>query len=308
MNLPYDEKAKLTIGLLVYNGEELVKERIEQIRAQTFQDFILIISDNGSNDKTQEICEKISKTDKKIIYFRHEENRGPYWNFNFLVKKAKTKYFVWAAVDDIWSHNFLEKNIEVLENNEEIVGSIGEMKMFNRIKDPLTNKTEIIIIENSKKFQYVHPINGDVGKKIRFYLNYNMGGIIYGIYRTDKIQKANTFEHYKNNRMWRWALACILNVIKEGDLEVINDVFIYKEVNVRSTSTIQYMRRTGFSSMEILFINFPFTIWFIKNLGIKEFLRNFGYFTTLNITSEFGIISELLRMCKRIAYGQDRYW
>lgn len=245
---------------------------------------------------------------KRIIYFRHEKNHGPYWNFNFVLKQAKTKYFVWAAVDDIWCQRFLEKNVAVLEDNDAVVGSIGEMKMFNRIKDPLTSKIEVVVIENSKKFQYVHPINGSTKQKIRFYLNYNMGGIIYGIYRTEKMQNANTFEHYKNNRMWRWALACILNVIKDGDLEVVSDVYIYKEVNVKSTSTIQYMRKTGFSSIEILFINFPFTIWFIKNLGMREFFRNFGYFIKMNISSEIGIISELLRMCKRIAYGQNKYW
>ena len=146
MNLSDNKKPKVTIGLPIYNGEKNVSERIKQILTQTFQDFILIISDNGSNDKTQEICEKMSKIDKRIIYFRHEKNSGPYWNFNFVLKEASTKYFVWATVDDIWSQEFLQKNIEVLENNEEIVGSIGEMKMFNRIKDPLTNEIKIIIL------------------------------------------------------------------------------------------------------------------------------------------------------------------
>ena len=36
---------------------------------------------------------------------------GAYWNFNFLLNKAKTEYFVWAAADDIWNEKFLEKNI-----------------------------------------------------------------------------------------------------------------------------------------------------------------------------------------------------
>jgi len=292
----------------VYNGEDVLKQRLESIINQSHSNFLLIISDNGSTDKSQEICEEMSKKDERITYFRHEENKGGYWNFNFVLKKAKTKYFVWAAVDDIWSQNFLEKNIDVLEKNENVVGSIGELSAFNRIKDPLTHKIKIKVLENTKKFQYVHPAYGDVEKKIKFYLNYSMGGMVYCVYRTDKLQKADTFERYKNNQMWMADLAYILNIIKEGDIEVLDDAFIHKHVDERSTSVIQLMKRQNYDLIKILFINFPFTFWCLRNLGLKIFLKNFEYFIKLNLKGEYSIITELVRMCKRMACGQEKYW
>jgi len=299
----------ICLGMPVYNGEDFLKQRLESIINQSYSNFILIISDNASTDNSQKICEEISKKDKRITYFRQEENKGGYWNFNFVLKKAKTKYFVWVPPDDIWSQNFLEKNIDVLEKNENIVGSIGELSLYNQIKDPLTHKIRIKVLKNTKKFQYVHPAYGVIEEKIKFYLNYSMGAMIFGVYRTDKLQKAAPhFEHIKNGSMWMGDLAYILNIIKEGDFEVVNDAFMYKHVRERSTSVIEYMKKENFNLKIIVFIHFPFTFWCLRNLGLKIFLKNFGYFIKLNIKGEYSIMAESVRMCKRVLCGQSKYW
>jgi glycosyltransferase involved in cell wall biosynthesis len=59
---------KITIGIPVYNSEKFIKKHIESICSQTFQNFCIIISDNGSIDKTSEICEEMSKSDNRIIF------------------------------------------------------------------------------------------------------------------------------------------------------------------------------------------------------------------------------------------------
>ena len=303
-----DSNPIITIGMPLYNGENSLKQRLESISNQSFSNFKLIISDNGSTDKSQEICEEMSKKDKRIIYFRQEENKGAHWNFIFVLKKAKTKYFVWAADDDIWSQNFLEKNIDFLEKNKNVVGSIGELKLYNRIIDPITHEIKIKILENTKKYQYVYPNYGSMEERIKLCLNNNIAGPFYGVYRTDKLQKANTFEHYPNNSLWMADLAFILNVIKEGDFEVVSDSFMYKLVSTKSTSVIQYMKRMNFNLIKILFINFPFTFWCLRNLGLKIFLKNFDYFLKLNLKGEYAIVAELTRMCKRMICGQKKYW
>lgn len=302
------ENPIICLGMPVYNGEDFLKQRLESIINQSYSNFILIISDNGSTDNSQKICEEFSKKDNRIIYFRHEKNNGAYWNFNFVLKKAKTKYFVWAAVDDIWSQNFLEKNIDVLEKNLHIVGSIGEYSVYNIFKDPFTYEKNIKIIKNIKKFQYVHPIFGEVEKKIKFCLNYSMGGMVYGIYRTEKLKKANTFDCYTNNQMWMQDLAYILNVVREGDFYVVDDAFMHKHVTENSKSVIQYMKKQNFPMLQILFINFPFTFWCAKNLGKKIFMNNFLYFIKLNLSGEYSIIAELIRMIKRTMWREEKYW
>ena len=92
---------KVSIGLPVFNEEKLIRKKLESILSQTFQDFTIVISDNGSTDQTRKICEEISKMDDRITFFHHKENKEAYWNFNFVLNKAETKYFVMAAPDDI---------------------------------------------------------------------------------------------------------------------------------------------------------------------------------------------------------------
>ena len=75
----------------------------------------------------------------------------------------------------------------------------------------------------------------------------------------------------------------LLNIIKEGDFEVVESVFLHKYETKRSTSIIEYMKKGKFSLIQILFLNAPFTFWCLKNLGLKIFLKNFVYFITLNI-------------------------
>ena len=53
MDLP---RAKVSIGLPVFNGERYLKQALDSILSQTFRDFELVISDNGSNDGTEIIC------------------------------------------------------------------------------------------------------------------------------------------------------------------------------------------------------------------------------------------------------------
>ena len=65
---------KISIGMPIRNAEDVLENRLKSILAQSFEDFELIISDNCSEDKTSEICEKYSKMDKRIKYFKQSKN------------------------------------------------------------------------------------------------------------------------------------------------------------------------------------------------------------------------------------------
>jgi len=72
----------VSICLPVYNGEMHVRQAIQSVLTQTFEDFELIISDNASMDDTQSICLEVAAMDNRVKYFRSEVNRGLAWNFN----------------------------------------------------------------------------------------------------------------------------------------------------------------------------------------------------------------------------------
>ena len=299
---------KLTIGLPTYNCENIIGNKIEELLKQSFKDYVLIISDNNSTDNTGKICESMSKKDNRIVFFQQDKNKGPFWNFNFLLQKAQTDYFVMITPDDILSKNFLESNINILEKCKELVGSIGECSLFNRIIDSNSHKSEINILNNSRKYQYVHPVKGELKEKIRFYLDFQMGSQFYSIFRTKDIKFANFYRNKANYGMWQSDFAAILKILKRGNLHVDLESFFYKEVSTKSHSVIKYMKIFNFSISEILFSKAIFSVWFFKEFGTKLFLKNFGVLLGSNFSWGGTIFGEVLRMCKRMIYRQEKYW
>lgn len=58
-NLPF-----VSIGMPVYNGADVIEQAIESVLSQSFRDFELIISDNASTDRTEEICRRYAAEDR----------------------------------------------------------------------------------------------------------------------------------------------------------------------------------------------------------------------------------------------------
>jgi glycosyltransferase involved in cell wall biosynthesis len=112
---------RVSIGVPVYNGERFFRETLNSLLAQSFGDFELVISDNASTDGTPEICAEYSKRDKRIRYFRNEENRGAAWNLNRVVELATAEYFKWAMADDVCDPTFVAKCVDILDRDPTVV-------------------------------------------------------------------------------------------------------------------------------------------------------------------------------------------
>lgn len=112
---------RLTIGLPVYNGEKYIAESLEALLGQSFTDFELIISDNASTDSTGDICRRYEKQDSRVRYFRQPRNIGLSPNHNFVAEQARGELFKWAANDDLYARDLLERCIDALDKYPEIV-------------------------------------------------------------------------------------------------------------------------------------------------------------------------------------------
>ena len=111
----------ITLGLLVYNGEQYVAQTIESILSQTYSDFELLISDNDSSDNTEQVCRSFAERDSRITYIRQRKNIGAMANFNFLASLAQTRFFKWCAADDVLEPTYLASCIEFLQSNPDYV-------------------------------------------------------------------------------------------------------------------------------------------------------------------------------------------
>lgn len=102
----------VSIGLPVYNGEAYLEQALSSWCEQSFSDYELLISDNASTDRTEELCRTFAETDDRIVYHRNDRNVGAAANFNSVFHRARGEYFKWAAHDDYVAPTFLEQCLE----------------------------------------------------------------------------------------------------------------------------------------------------------------------------------------------------
>jgi glycosyltransferase involved in cell wall biosynthesis len=117
----------VSIIIPVYNGEKFIKETLESIFEQTFQDFEIIIVDDGSIDGTRNILEQYAG---KVTYI-FQENSGPSRARNTAIKIAKGKYVAFLDGDDLWTPNKLELQIGYMESHPYIGMVFADMMTFN---------------------------------------------------------------------------------------------------------------------------------------------------------------------------------
>lgn len=121
----------------VYNGEVTLARAIDSILQQTFIGFKLIISDNASTDATQAICEAYASSDPRIKYIRQPANIGGEANFDFVLDRAESEYFMWAAADDVRSPDYLALCIAFLSENPGYVAATCPVRYPGSCPDPI---------------------------------------------------------------------------------------------------------------------------------------------------------------------------
>jgi glycosyltransferase involved in cell wall biosynthesis len=105
----------------VYNGERYLALALDSLLAQTFEDFELIISDNASSDRSEEIGRCYAARDSRVRYVRNERNLGCNTNFRRAFQLSSGQYFRWAAADDLSDRSSLARCVEILDREPSVV-------------------------------------------------------------------------------------------------------------------------------------------------------------------------------------------
>lgn len=111
----------ISVLLPVYNAERYLKDAIESILNQSYNNFELILLDDGSNDSSPLIINKYAKLDNRIISLKNGENKGLIFTLNKGIELAKGKYIARMDADDIAKPNRFEQQFIFLEAHPEIV-------------------------------------------------------------------------------------------------------------------------------------------------------------------------------------------
>ena len=109
---------KVTVLMPVYNGERFIRDAIESILKQTYQNYEFIIVNDGSTDSTEKIVK--SYKDIRIKLINNPSNLGIIGSLNKGLEHASGDYIARQDSDDIAEKDRLELQVKVLEENEGI--------------------------------------------------------------------------------------------------------------------------------------------------------------------------------------------
>jgi len=109
----------VSVCIPTYNRAHYLKESLASIIAQRYASLEILISDNSSTDKTQDVCRTFERQDVRVRYFRQNANIGMHANHNFLIEKSRGEFICFFHDDDLYEADIIQRYVEFFRNNPE---------------------------------------------------------------------------------------------------------------------------------------------------------------------------------------------
>lgn len=210
----------VSIGMPVYNGEQYLRETLDSLLVQDFENFELIISDNASEDSTQEICLEYANRDSRIRYYRNEKNLGACWNFNRVLQLASCEYFMWAAHDDLRKSSFISKMVTQLQRDSRI-------SLASCLVDHINMSSQYVGRPNQ---MYTKTIGESLRRCVNRMLWRGYGNLIYGVFRTERLRQACPMKPLYKNYLSHTDIIFLFEIAITGDVILVPEILVHKRV------------------------------------------------------------------------------
>ena len=106
----------VSIILPYFNKKEFIKDTINSILKQTYQDFEIILIDDELTSNSKEILDEIKNLDTRIIVLKNSGNIGAGYSRNEGIKIAKGEFLACCDCDDLWDKNKLNNQLKFMKN------------------------------------------------------------------------------------------------------------------------------------------------------------------------------------------------
>jgi glycosyltransferase involved in cell wall biosynthesis len=217
----------VSIGIPTYNGSKRIAGALASIWKQGYPNLEIIISDNCSSDNSIEVIAEIRKDHPEIKYYRQTKNVGMLPNFEFLLRNASGKYFMWLSDDDKIEPGTIPKYVEFLEANVSYSLVSGAIKYWK--------EETLDLIESGFTFEQKSP-----GLRlIDFYSRVVFCGIMHGLMRRELTKDIPLHSIIGNDYHFVGNLAYL------GKIKNFDFVGYHKHLGGTSRSFMQYAKSMG---------------------------------------------------------------
>jgi len=135
---------KISVIISTYNRFQFLKKAISSVQAQTHKNLEIIVSDDGSTDKTETIVKNLQKKDERIIYLKNKHRGLPSATRNRGIEEATGRWIAFLDDDDIFYKDKLKKQLLVaIQNNFDLVSTNANIADRKKTYFPL--KTSFVL-------------------------------------------------------------------------------------------------------------------------------------------------------------------
>ena len=205
---------RLTIGIPTHNSEKYIEQTLKGLMNQTCQDWVCLVSDDNSSDKTLHVVKRLTQHDERFIFFEHKSQLGPAKNWNYLIEQTNTEFVKILHADDILHPNNLEFSMKLISRYPKSV-------LVSSKRNFAINPKEITLGLNDKNIKFKIFNKNDVIKKLKFTNSNFIGEPSFVIFKTEYLKKIRGFSDH-----WKYMidLDCYVRILDHGDYIKINKI------------------------------------------------------------------------------------
>jgi glycosyltransferase involved in cell wall biosynthesis len=136
---------RVSVIMAVHNEERFLSEAVESVLAQSFGDFELLISDDGSSDDTPALARAFAEADTRVRVLRAEHNQGKPFALNRALRVRRGELIAWLDGDDVMLADKLERQVRALDADPDAVGCSHDAEMFDSDSDTVIGRFSRVV-------------------------------------------------------------------------------------------------------------------------------------------------------------------
>jgi teichuronic acid biosynthesis glycosyltransferase TuaG len=233
-----------------YNSEKYISECIDSVRAQTFQDWEMVIVDDCSSDGTIAVLESYQRIDPRVILIQNESNLGPATTRNRAIERASGRYIAFLDSDDVWLPVKLDTQLGFMEAN----GADLSYTSYEKISEDGDRTGRIVHVPPTTSYGQL--------------LNHSVIGCLTAIYDTQSVGKTYMPEIKRRQDYALW-----LKILRNGHVaRGLDEPLAYLRVHKGSLSSnkLTSLRYTWQVYRNIEHLSWPRSAYHLINNAVRS--------------------------------------
>lgn len=153
------EPPLISIIVASYNYENFIKKTLSSLISQTYNNYEIIVVDDGSQDNSLEVIKEYQKKHPQIKLFQHEnsKNKGLPKSIELALNNCQGEWIAFCESDDYWDNNYLQEKVNYISNHPDVDLVVNDIHKFS--KDESLGDLSLDDIRFKKLDKYILPHN-----------------------------------------------------------------------------------------------------------------------------------------------------